>query len=186
LIKEVNLGVVPGGKFVSFRRAEVARVARRQQLEPDHSVKVLVVIALGCACSGGNGRAGQFYGLWDLSQATSTNSCNGVSPLTGTLAIDPGTSTDLLVLLRDWPPCSSGIGVDVDGATAMGSVMCTATIAGSAGSDAVAVDIQNLSLTIDSSNQYLFLSGMQTQTDPTGSACDLTLAGSAFKPGITN
>jgi hypothetical protein len=149
-------------------------------------VKVLVVVALGCACSGGNGREAQFYGLWEPLQATSTSSCDGVSSLTGTLAIDPGTSTDLLVLLRDWPPCSSGIGVDVDGATATGSVTCTATIAGSDGSDVVAVDIQNLSLTIDSSNQYLSLSGMQTQTDQTGSACDLTLAGSAFKPGVTN
>ncbi len=164
--------------------AEVARV--RQLLEPDHSVRVLVVVALGCACSGGNARTGQFYGLWDLLQTTNDNSCNGTSSLTGTLAIDPGTSSDLLVLLRDWPPCSSGIGVDVDGATASGSVTCTATIAGSDGSAVVAVDIQSFSLTIDSTNEYLSLSGMQTQTDQTGSACDLTLAGSAFKPGVTN
>lgn len=146
-----------------------------------------VVLALGCACSGGNGRTGSFYGEWDLLMATSTNTCNGTSPLAGTLAIDPGTSTDLQVLLRDWPPCTDGIAMDVNGATASGTLTCTATIAGSDGSDTVAIDIQSMSLTIDSTDQYLTLSGTQTQTDQaTGTPCDLTLAGSAFKPGVTN
>ncbi|HEX4451919.1 MAG TPA: hypothetical protein VH143_13670 [Kofleriaceae bacterium] len=147
-------------------------------------MRVVIALALACACSGGNDRAGQFYGVWDLLHATNDSSCSGMSSLTGTLAIDPGTSMDLEVLLRDWPPCSNGIGVDVDGATASGSLTCSATIAGSDGSDTVAVAIQNLSLTIDSSNEYLTLSGMQTQTDETGTPCDLTLAGSAFKPGV--
>jgi hypothetical protein len=147
-------------------------------------VKALVVIALGCACSASNGREGQFYGVWDLEHATSVSSCNGTTTLTGTMAIDPGTKTDLQVLLRDWPPCNTGIGVDVDDDTASGTLMCNATVAGSDGSDMVAVDIQSISLTIDSTNQFLSLSGIQTQTDVAGTVCDLTLAGSAFKPGV--
>ena len=147
-------------------------------------MKAVIAVALGCACSASNSRTGQFYGVWDLEHTTNVDSCNGTSMLTGTLAIDPGTSTDLELLLRNWPPCDNGIGLDVDGATASGTLTCPATVPGSDGSDMVTVDIQSLSLTIDSTNQYLTLSGMQTQTDATGNVCDVTLAGSAFKPGV--
>jgi hypothetical protein len=147
-------------------------------------VRALLVVIFGCACSGGNGRTGQFYGVWDLEHATSVSSCNGTTTLSGTMAIDPGETTDLEILLRDWPPCGSGIGADVNDDTASGTLICSATVAGSDGSDMVTVDIQSMSLTIDSTNQYLTLSGMQTQTDQAGTVCDLTLAGSAFKPGV--
>jgi hypothetical protein len=146
-------------------------------------VRVVVVLALGCACSASNSRAGQFYGLWTLEHTSSVDSCNGSSTLTGTLAIDPGLSADLEILMRDWPPCGSGVEANVDGATATGSATCTITGSGS-DTDTVAVDLPNLSLTIDSTNQYLSLSGMQTQTDQTGVTCDITLSGSAFKPGV--
>ncbi|HEY1817214.1 MAG TPA: hypothetical protein VGG74_32935 [Kofleriaceae bacterium] len=138
----------------------------------------LLVLLIAC---GGNSREGEFYGEWTLSstRSTQTDSCVGSQSFNGTVGISPGAVLEIAVVVRGWPPCGSGVQMNVDGDSASGNESCDTTD----GSDTVTNDVQNLTLTLDSTGYNLAITGTQVVTDQsTGSACDLTLNATASKP----